>query len=157
MNNREIAWRIFKRCSWEFLPPVVVGLVWLAINWESSQGWTARVGYFSGGFFAFGVAWWNFLRIQYQQTSRAQQGETATEVAKLRDNVESAEGLLRRLTNIVEDIRTSITPQQAKEITEIVEQANTAIQSANTTLRSTDYVVIPGPIVRSRHTTQPSE
>lgn len=129
--------RIAKRCVLEFGPPAAAGLVWAFLNRAPATTFLDYFGFFSTAFGIFGLAWWNFLRIQYQQTNRAAQEEAGSQLVELADDVGRVEELLKnQLTPLLQSIGNRLSPQEMREISRIVDQANTAIETANTTVRT---------------------
>ena len=93
---------------------------------------------FSAAFVGVGLFWWNFLRIQYQQSTRRNQEDAADRINKVISDVSRVESLLRKLSPLVESIRKDVTPQQAIEISGVVSQANSAIRTAQSDLTDED-------------------
>lgn len=127
-----LAIRIILRCFLEFGPPAGVAFLWVVINWN---GGSPTVN-FSGAFVTSGLIWWNFLRIQYQQATRANQEEAANQIGKVIADLASVERLLKELSPILVVSHNNLSPEQATEINTAVGEASKAVSTAVTALSS---------------------
>lgn len=127
-------WQIVWRCLVEFGPPLLVGFIWWRVNYDPKKDYVDWISSFSAAFFASGIGWWNFLRIQYQTNTRNQMKEAVVGISSLIET-------FGRVETVLDDLKitlTSLKPSQAKEEEKIevaVGNANTAIDNANTALR----------------------
>lgn len=131
MTRLKIAGRIALRCLLEFGPPTVAGIAWALGN----KGGTVAgaVANFSAAFVTVGIVWSSFLRIQYQQTTRAHQENAADEFRTIKSNLDRVEGALQELSKVIA-IQGTLSPEQSKEVVTALNQANSTISSANNTI-----------------------
>ena len=134
MSESKVGWRIFWRCLLEFGPPAVIGAIWATWNFNGTAA--SAVANFSAAFVTLGIIWANFLRIQYQQTTRAHQDSTQAKIDSIAADLLRVEGSVLKLTHIVSVDGAALPPDRAREIASAVKEANTAIETANSAVRS---------------------
>lgn len=117
--------RIAQRCALEFGPPAVAAVAW---NWYAG---TLTVVGFSAAFTAIGLFWLSLLRIQYQQTVRVKQEETATQLVQLTEDVQRANEALTNINKVVASLGPTIPAKQAEEISTAVNKADDLLKAAN--------------------------
>ena len=133
MGNVKVGGRIFRRCLLEFGPPAIIGIAWAAWNYNGTAA--SAITNFSAAFVSLGIFWANFLRIQYQQTTRAQQDASAAQLETVKTDLSRVEGAIQKLTGMVAANISSFTPERARELTSAVNEANNAVTTANNAVR----------------------
>lgn len=133
MADTSVRKRIFWRCLLEFGPPAIVGAAWAVWNFNGTAA--SAVANFSAAFVSLGIVWANFLRIQYQQTVRAQQENASEQIKEMTDNLGRVEGSIQKLSAMVSANLSALPPERAREITSAVNDANNAVSTANNAFR----------------------
>jgi hypothetical protein len=127
------------RVAIEFTPPGLAGLIWLVWNWKIVGNFTEGLEFFTKGFIAIAFVWWNYLRIQHQQTQKHQQTGIAGRVEKIHGELWTIgrEMDITRLTmtsieNRLKAVMARLQPGEADELNNLVAAANNHLAMANT-------------------------
>ncbi|WP_156795478.1 hypothetical protein [Bradyrhizobium icense] len=121
--------KIVLRCLLEFGPPAGVATFSL---WP--HPFASRVE-FSATFVAAGLFWWNILRIQHQQTTKANQENATAQINTVAASIDRVETVLRDLNQTI-STQKNLSPEQVREVDKAVSEANSTIATANTIIQA---------------------
>jgi hypothetical protein len=117
----------------EFGPPAILGALWAGWNYNGTAA--SAITNFSAAFVSLGIVWANFLRIQYQQTTRVAQEEASNQIETVLSALDRVEGSLQRLAQVV-TVQTNLSPEQSREVGSAVNEAHNAIATANNVVKA---------------------